>query len=808
KSLEQTSGTAAVGAAIPQAALDVIGFRFIPGIGKLFGAAGEKVTVDTARQLAAQTAKQIAADYAKATGRAMTAEGLTETMQQVLERAQAQLSVTDPEARQELLQSFFGGALLGGVLAPAGRAVERSQMTSQSKELQAEQVRRERAAAAEAEAAEARAQETANRQQLQQRMAAEADPRQMGPQFVQPAQQQIPGVEGELREEPPARPVDPEAVQAKGAQLLEERRVLEQRLQEYQGVIGDANAARDFDGAQRALDMYQRTKQGIDSIDSELNALGVKDPAVERQTLIKQLDKLERKLAAQSGPGTDPAAVAKLFEQRRALQAQLRDVGGPQAELDLGAPRELSDPVQNYERAQGQQAAAELAQRDELLQNQRPASDDTRMDLFQESTDQVEELRATGEPNFDYLDPIFEKAFSGGERAVAVPDTIQPVPQAAQMIARLDALEQQSKTGSAEQRAQALQELAQLSGEGSAPFLRSVRNARLTQERALMDLQATIEDLRRGVTLGGPQSALASSTRAGLYKQLAAQRGAYIRAMLDEAAVRRRAEGAPALTRDEALKAASAADAVLDEMINRGTVQPGRVTPALTLTQPPREALETAIDRQTVQNARQRVVQAQQALRAATSDADRVAAEKELAARQLDFEQKRRAFADAPKRLVPGGLEWSMGDPRALEERPLGSPRAAQAVFDEQLQEVRSALNTARPAARADRQLLRRQDAKAEAAKVAEAAGDTAQTPAGRDRREQDFVEQQLASLEQRGKGVGMLRSALEKHPTRDVRAAVRAIAERLDLGQQVDPSLRRQLADAISASESAALDT
>lgn len=874
KSLEQTSGTAAVGAAIPQAALDVIGFRFIPGIGKLFGAAGEKVTVDTARQLAAQTAKQIAADYAKATGRAMTAEGLTETMQQVLERAQAQLSVTDPEARQEMLQSFFGGALLGGVLAPAGRAVERSQMTSQSKELQAEKARTDRSAGSAAQPPtepallqeyaqlEARlqqepalkkpqapknatpAQQLAYRdalaqyeqrkaaqeqlvarflelrervggkaaelsaQQQRQRMAAEADPRQMGPQFVQPAQQQIPGVEGELRAEPPARPADPEAVQAKGSQLLEERRVLEQRLQEYQGAIGEANAARDFDGAQRALDMYQRTQQGLNAIDSELNALGVKDPAVERQTLIKQLDKLERKLAAQSGPGTDPAAVAKLFEQRRALQAQLRDVGGPQAELDLGAPRELSDPVQNYERAQGQQAAAELAQRDELLQNQRPAPDDTRMDLFQESTDQVEELRATGEPNFDYLDPIFEKAFSGGERAVAVPDTIQPVPQAAQMIARLDALEQQSKTGSAEQRAQALQELAQLSGEGSAPFVQSVRNARLTQERALMDLQATIEDLRRGVTLGGPQSALASSTRAGLYKQLAAQRGAYIRAMLDEAAVRRRAEGAPALTRDEALKAASAADAVLDEMINRGTVQPGGVTPAVTLARPAQEAMTTTVDRLAVEIAKERVFWAQQGLRAATSDADRVAAEKELAARQLEFEQARRAFANTPKRLEPGPFKWTMGDPRALEERPLGSPRAAQAVFDEQLQEVRSALNTARPAARADRQLLRRQDAKAEAAKVAEAAGDTAQTPAGRDRREQDFVEQQLDSLEQRGKGVGMLRSALEKHPTRDVRAAVRTIAERLDLGQQVDPSLRRQLADAISASESAALDT
>jgi hypothetical protein len=55
----------------------------------------------------------------------MGVEGLTESAQQVLERAQAGLNITDPQARQEYFDSFVGGAILGGALAPAGRFVER-----------------------------------------------------------------------------------------------------------------------------------------------------------------------------------------------------------------------------------------------------------------------------------------------------------------------------------------------------------------------------------------------------------------------------------------------------------------------------------------------------------------------------------------------------------------------------------------------------------------------------------------------------------------------------------------------------------
>ena len=165
KSLEEASGTQAVAAAIPQAALDVIGLRFIPGIRKILGAAGKELTEAEAQALLTQTLKQKAVDYTKATGKTMGVEGLTESAQQVLERAQAGLNITDPQARQEYFDSFVGGAILGGALAPAGRFVERggeqskaealllkSDLEKSKAEYDAEQAARKQAAADKAAA--------------------------------------------------------------------------------------------------------------------------------------------------------------------------------------------------------------------------------------------------------------------------------------------------------------------------------------------------------------------------------------------------------------------------------------------------------------------------------------------------------------------------------------------------------------------------------------------------------------------------------------------------------------------------------
>ena len=110
--------------AIPQAALDQIGFRFIPGIKRIFGAAGKELTDEAANALIKKSILAKAGEKALATGEGMAIEGGTEAAQQLLERLQAGLSITDADARKEYFDSFVGGAALAGTLGVSGQVIE------------------------------------------------------------------------------------------------------------------------------------------------------------------------------------------------------------------------------------------------------------------------------------------------------------------------------------------------------------------------------------------------------------------------------------------------------------------------------------------------------------------------------------------------------------------------------------------------------------------------------------------------------------------------------------------------------------
>ena len=116
KTGEQLEVGKAAAAAIPQAALDVIGFKFLPGIRAMFGKAGVPITEEAA--------KGIVGRYVLPAAKTAGVEGATEAGQQVFERLQAGLSISDPEARKEYFDSFVGGAVLGGALAVPGTMIE------------------------------------------------------------------------------------------------------------------------------------------------------------------------------------------------------------------------------------------------------------------------------------------------------------------------------------------------------------------------------------------------------------------------------------------------------------------------------------------------------------------------------------------------------------------------------------------------------------------------------------------------------------------------------------------------------------
>ena len=131
KTLGETELGSAALAAIPQAALDAVSLKMLPGVRGIFAAVGKEVPEKALQEATKQATAQVVKDYSLATGKAMGVEGLTEAGQQVFERLQAGLAITDEKARNEYFDSFIGGAVLGGAISPAGRYIERGQEAAQ-----------------------------------------------------------------------------------------------------------------------------------------------------------------------------------------------------------------------------------------------------------------------------------------------------------------------------------------------------------------------------------------------------------------------------------------------------------------------------------------------------------------------------------------------------------------------------------------------------------------------------------------------------------------------------------------------------
>lgn len=141
KKLSDTNLLSAGVTAVGQATLDQVGFAFIPGVKNIFAKAGLDIADEAAEALVKKTILARAGELALKTGTAMTAEGSTEAAQQLLERLQAGLSLTNAEARKEYLENFVGGAVLGGVLGGPGHIIE--SMIPPEKKKEEEEIKKE-----------------------------------------------------------------------------------------------------------------------------------------------------------------------------------------------------------------------------------------------------------------------------------------------------------------------------------------------------------------------------------------------------------------------------------------------------------------------------------------------------------------------------------------------------------------------------------------------------------------------------------------------------------------------------------------
>jgi hypothetical protein len=109
------SRTAAAGTAVPQAALDVVGTLIPLGgniVSKILGPAAGKLIGGGGSKLAEET---LTATLLKGTATGILAEIPTEVTQQMLERAQAGLALTNDEALKEYGETAFAVSLLGPI---------------------------------------------------------------------------------------------------------------------------------------------------------------------------------------------------------------------------------------------------------------------------------------------------------------------------------------------------------------------------------------------------------------------------------------------------------------------------------------------------------------------------------------------------------------------------------------------------------------------------------------------------------------------------------------------------------------------
>lgn len=351
-------GNAAL-AAIPQAALDTLSLKLLPGIGRIFGAAGKELTEDAAKAAAraalARGTGNLVKQYGGAVVKTAGIEGLTETGQQVLERAQAELEMLDPEARGEYLDSFIGGAILGGTLAVPGKAFERGAQRSELARADA-RVAQEKAAQDQATTAQEEA-STAEAQAAYE--ASDAYFLNFEKQFLD-VRGQLQALERQkrpIKKDSPTADIDREHNRQVSAQIKEltEQTGYKDMLAQYvsmqpriakakqtlgagqaQATAAEPEAAAEEEAAEQQApqamsleDMLTDNQQRISDAAAAADIPTIKQ-LTQARALMTSIATMTQKLRGMTGPGSDPAKIAKLVDKIEAAQAQLTSMQGAQ----------------------------------------------------------------------------------------------------------------------------------------------------------------------------------------------------------------------------------------------------------------------------------------------------------------------------------------------------------------------------------------------------------------------------------------------------------------------------------------------
>lgn len=512
----------------------------------------------------------------------------------------------------------------------------------------------------------------------------------------------------------------------------------------------------------------------------------------------------------------------------------------------------INQRLKEAERQRAAEAKALYEQRSADLKAQQPTPEITNelAGIEQYLAEIAERGPAQVEPTFEYLDPIFEQAFNQPP-TIKISDKVQPIKNAPAIRDRIESLMQEAdqadrdyqiarfgpKTAVAQYGATregrsaeaalaarkrkdaALQQIEALSTEGNE-YSKEFLAARKGQNEAIASLQDVVDQLRTGQTLGGRSKEMAASTEQTLTSKAEQLRAQLITNALQEAALHRRAAGQSQITQDEAIKAASKLYDTVDTLIERAKVKS------------PAEELNNA--EKNLQPVRERVDKNERTVRSyKLLDTETNAPAEITIVRQKDgtvfrvfsryldgkgggteFDNKydkslsdqqilQKSFINTEmftlgKKLLPGMQQLSPAEIKHFAER-------IDAVRRQLIEPPKGEAARVEPA-------LKTQFAATEAAKVAEARGETAETLGGELRRRTEFVRDKMAKM---GGMRPMARDVLNKaadvmdagRASKDLLDAVEPVVDAITSKRQVTQTDLRAVNDALKAAEPTAAE-
>ena len=399
KALKDTDLLAAGAAAIPQAALDIVGLKYIPGIQKIFKSIGQNISEKAAREMLEQGTLRTAGQYIAGGAKIAGIEGGTEAGQQFFERLQAGLNIADVDARKEYLDNFIGGAALGAVASPFGVRGARGEARDVVAKATAEQN-----ATVEQEQQTQEQQAELQKQQIKtgQLFGEEA------PVETTQAKGMIPGAVSALPNAPSnltVREQEAQAAQTKETQTSERSRLLNE-ADKFDKQLLDIEKQRDAAAEKGdfkqfgALDTQARALEDtIKKVSASLKELPANlSPEMEMAKLRGEQKNLVKQLQGMTGPSYDAKKAAVVTAKLTELDKRITEITPAASQLDLFDPAKLqaeqNESVAKQKETRAQEQADLFAQ--VQTEGKKEVLDKEAIDRYQKGLVDLEEAYAAG----------------------------------------------------------------------------------------------------------------------------------------------------------------------------------------------------------------------------------------------------------------------------------------------------------------------------------------------------------------------------------------------------------------------------